>query len=317
MRILVTGATGFVGRAVVARLRAEGHQVIALVHIRSARFAPDVDLVRADILDRSSMRATVAGADAIIHLAADGRNHTAEVDQLRSFRHNVCGTVNLLELLARDGACRSLVFASTSLVYGDGRAEPFTEDAKTGPIGAYAASKLSAEYAINALVRSGRIGATVLRACNISGAVGDIRDEDRSRVVPRMLGVASGALADTRLVLDANTAREFLHVHDFARALSMALRGSRPGCFRRYNVGTGRPLTLAELAGLASEVSGRQIPHVAQRRGAGAGTVLLDSGRIARELGWRPRIVDPRRILADAWAAEQRMSLGHQDRQAG
>jgi UDP-glucose 4-epimerase len=255
--------------------------VVALAHIRPAHFEADIEVRHADLLNPTSLRSAVSDVDAVIHLAGEAHSRDSATDPLRLFRLNMCGTVNLLDSLLIGGRCRYLVFVSTSLVYGQGRTRPLTEKASTRPASPYAASKLSAEQVIDALARAGRIGATVLRACNIAGAVPGIRDEDRTRVVPRIMSAASGLLA---------------------------LSGSRRGPCRIYNAGTGQPVTLAELSALATEITGRQTPFAHRDDAAGPDTIVLDSTRIARELGWRPQRADPRIVLGDAWAAEQELA---------
>jgi UDP-glucose 4-epimerase len=282
--------------------------VVALAHIRPAHFEADIEVRHADLLNPTSLRSAVSDVDAVIHLAGEAHSRDSATDPLRLFRLNMCGTVNLLDSLLIGGRCRYLVFVSTSLVYGQGRTRPLTEKASTRPASPYAASKLSAEQVIDALARAGRIGATVLRACNIAGAVPGIRDEDRTRVVPRIMSAASGELASPELVGNGATAREFLHVGDLAEALLLALSGSRRGPCRIYNAGTGQPVTLAELSALATEITGRQTPFAHRDDAAGPDTIVLDSTRIARELGWRPQRADPRIVLGDAWAAEQELA---------
>src|SRR5256885_8786624 len=120
MRVLVTGATGFVGRAVVRRLLLAGHQPVALVHQRTAPFPESVEIVTGSILDPLRISEAVARVEAVCHLAAITRGRESFADPLRYFRVNVDGTLNMLEALAKmRGPMPGIVFTSTCLVYGE------------------------------------------------------------------------------------------------------------------------------------------------------------------------------------------------------
>src|SRR5688572_4957636 len=104
MRVLVTGASGYVGWAVVHELLASGHQVVAFTHSTARRFPAGVDTRVGDVLSEASLRDAVAGVDAVCHLAALTRVREAAEHPTRAWRVNVGGTINLLDALARTGS---------------------------------------------------------------------------------------------------------------------------------------------------------------------------------------------------------------------
>ncbi len=131
MRVLVTGAAGFVGRAVVDRLLENDHDVVAVVH-RSVEGPPlPARTVVADLLDADQLGAVVKDArpEGVYHLAALTQVRESFREPLRYFAVNVQGTVNLLEALsvADAAAVPRLVFASTASVYGPNARQPITE----------------------------------------------------------------------------------------------------------------------------------------------------------------------------------------------
>src|SRR5262245_12380900 len=158
VRVLVTGANGYLGRATVAALGAAGHEPIALV--RTTYPTCGVAMRTADLLDESALRQALSGVDAVCHLAGLTRARQSFVDPLTYFRVNAGGTVNLLSAMATCGVPR-IVFASTASIYGTPDRQPMTELTPDAPPHPYAASKLAAEYAIRAQASAAGLSAVV------------------------------------------------------------------------------------------------------------------------------------------------------------
>src|SRR6185437_608184 len=171
MLVLVTGATGYVGRAVVPVLREHGHQVRTLNRPHEDLLKPET--IRADV-------------DAVVHLAAKTSVRDSVANPTAVWRTNVMGTLNLLDALPNNGA--RLVFASTGSVYGAPAEQPIAETAPTAPLNPYGAAKLAAEHLIGAQTRTGALGAVTLRLFSAAGRP----DADLSRIIPKVLAVAAG-----------------------------------------------------------------------------------------------------------------------------
>lgn len=306
MRVLVTGATGFLGHAVVAALAARGHEVVALSRTGSRVPEASAACVRGDIRQADTLASAVAGVEAVCHLAALARVRESLTDPLAYWQTNTVGTINLLQALAATStttAPKCLVLASTCLVYETAGAHPIDESAPTAPSNPYGASKLAADQAAAHLAATGVLGAVSLRAFNIAGASGSAVDRDETRLIPKILAVQAGRAAELVVNGDGSAVRDFVHVADMADAVVRALDACTPGTWRAYNVGSGHRTAVRDVIAAAQEVTGRPVP-VRHRPAAPEPPVLLaDSTRIRTELGWQPRRSQIRQILTDAWSA--------------
>ncbi len=308
MRVLVTGAFGFIGTAVGRRLALAGHDVVAVTS-RPLDTAPTplfpCQVVRADLRDEASVRAALANArpDAVCHLAGLGKvresfEHPAEYHAV-----NAGGTRTLLDALTTTAPGRRFVFASSVAVYGVPERQPVTEDAPLLPTSPYGESKVAAEQAVEAAAVGGAIGAACLRIFNAAGAVDGVADTNLSRVIPKALAVAAGQAGRVEVNGDGSAVRDFVHVDDVASAFLLALEnGCRPGTAPAYNVGA-TAASVAEILAVAGEVTGRPIPVIRNPPRDEPRVLISDHARIGAELGWSPARSALREIVADAWDA--------------
>ena len=171
MRIAVTGANGFVGARTCGVLRADGHEVVAVVR-RGATAPGGATVAEAPVLDEALLRAGFRGCDAVVHLAA--RVHVmreSATDPLAAFRKvNVEGTRGAYRAACAVGA-RRFVFLSSVKVHGEGRAEPYVESDEPSPADPYGVSKLEAERMLaSARAAGGSADVVVLRPPLVYGA---------------------------------------------------------------------------------------------------------------------------------------------------
>jgi UDP-glucose 4-epimerase len=313
MRTLVTGAGGFVGRAVVRRLARDGHVVTALLHRApaTAAFPAGVTTAVADLRDRERIRDLAVGGrfEAVAHLAALKNVRDSLDHPLPYFDVNVGGTVSLLQALedARPAGADwvRLVFASSHAVYGatdDDR--PVSEDSAPLPINAYGASKLAAEHAIAHQASTGSLGAVSLRCFNVSGAVDGHGDPDLTRVIPGALAVAAGQAPVFPLNGDGSAVREFVHVADVAEAFRLALQSTRQGEHVALNVGSGVGISVREVLTVVERVTGRTVAVRVLPPKPEPRVVVADVTRVRQSLGWTPTRSAIDTIVGDAWAGQ-------------
>ncbi|CAO5164043.1 UDP-glucose 4-epimerase [Frankia sp. AiPs1] len=309
MRVLVTGASGFIGAVVTDALAVAGHTVTAMVRDPAAApaFAPQVEVVRADLLDPRQLAAAgiARGFDGVCHLAALTRVRESRTAPLRYFQANLTGTANLLTALEagteRTGVAPAFVFGSSCAVYGNMDLTGVPESRRPDPSNPYGASKLAAERLLGHQAGTGLIGAVVLRSFNVAGAVEGHFDADDSRIVPAAIAVASGRRDVFRVNGDGRALREYVHVDDMAAAYLTALQRAAPGRCAIYNVGSGVGVSVIDVLAAVGRVSGRPVrrvhcPPVAEPR-----ALIGDSRRIRAEFGWSSPRSSIERIVADAW----------------
>jgi UDP-glucose 4-epimerase len=311
MRVLVTGAFGFIGTAVGRRLALAGHDVVAVTS-RPLGTVPappfPCRVARADLRDVASVRAALADAspDAVCHLAGLGKVRESFEHPEEYHAVNAGGTKALLDALTATTTGRRFVFASSVTVYGVPERQPVTEDAPLLPTSPYGESKVAAEQSIETAATSGAIGAVCLRIFNASGAVAGVADTDLSRVIPKALAVAAGQAGHVEVNGDGSAVRDFVHVDDVASAFLLALEnGCRPGKAPAYNVGA-TAASVTEILEVTAEVTGRPVPVVRSPPRSEPRVLISDHTKIGDELGWSPARSALREIVADAWAAASR-----------
>ena len=319
VRVLVTGAFGFVGTALVARLTSAGHEIRALTSravadqaaadraLTSRADTPvsEAEVVYGDVRDFETMRRVVRGVDGVCHLAALVRVREAH-ERARDYwavNHGGAATVAraALEEAARTGHAMRFVLASTGAVYGRPELQPIPEDLPFQNTNDYGETKRAAEREVLDVPGDGLFGAVVLRLFNVAGAVrGQIGDPET--VIPKTLAVARGDLPALQINGDGTAVRDFVHVYDAARAFELALRHADPGRRAVFNVGATGARVL-DVVRTVQDVTGRQVPVEHRPSRGEAARLLADTSRIRAELGWLPQHSDLRTMIADAWAA--------------
>jgi nucleoside-diphosphate-sugar epimerase len=263
MTVIVTGATGHIGRYVVDRLARDGHDVVAASRSGAVPLppfgsgaAPPVRTLALDISHDGAVDAlarVLARPAVIIHLGAWHPPATAAstaADRRALIEVNVLGTQRVLDAARLSGTVDALVYASSFEVYGPPtRPGPVSEDDPTWPATDYGATKLSGEDHLFAFAAETGVRALALRLPAVYGP-----GERVARALPNFLrGVAAG---ERPLVHgDGSDRRDLIHARDAALAIARALEPQAGGT-GRYNVSDGVPHTIAELAEAALRVAG-------------------------------------------------------------
>ncbi|MBM3550886.1 MAG: SDR family NAD(P)-dependent oxidoreductase [Alphaproteobacteria bacterium] len=248
--VLVTGASGFIGGAVVKRLRAKGAAVRVLVRQSSPRdnVPADCEVLIGDVTDRESVRRAMAGVSALFHLAADYRLWAPDPDPL--MRVNVSGTEIVMREALRAGVAR--VVHTSSVATLDPDSAPCTESDRLTPeraVGAYKLSKILSERLVERMVADEGLPAVIVCPSAPLGA-GDVRPTPTGRIVCEAMRGGMPAYVDTGL--------NIVHVEDVADGHIAAMEVGEIG--ERYILG-GENLTLRDLLIEIARVTGRPPPR--------------------------------------------------------
>lgn len=269
MRVVVTGGAGFIGGNLCRALVESGHEVVAFDDLSSGRRANlagvTLDLVEASLLDRDVLSDAVAGADAVVHLAARGSVPRSLLHPVETHAVNATGTVNVLEA-ARQAGVRHVIFSSSSSVYGANEVLPKHEDLAIAPVSPYAASKAAAETAAVAYQHSFGLPVLVFRFFNVFGPL-QAAGHDYAAVIPRFLAAALSA-RPAEIHGDGLQSRDFTYVGTVVRVIIDALaRGVTS--LAPVNLAFGSRVDLLGVLDIMEELLGRTIDrqHVDPRPG--------------------------------------------------
>jgi len=301
MTALVTGGAGFIGSNLVRALLEGGSDVIVLDDFSTGRSenlpsSPRLTVVDADLVDYDGLESLVGRCDVVFHEAAQVGTIPSILDPAADARINVLGTVRLLAA-CRGSSVERIVIASSAAPFGEAQAERIDESHPQRPESFYALSKLAAEwYAVMAASLLG-LPTVCLRYFNVYGV--PLTRSEYAGVISIFL---ERLRRDEPLVVygDGEQQRDFVYVKDVVAANLLAARNGTPGA--TYNIGTGSPTTVLELANAMSDLAGR--PPNIELRPARAGEIrrsVADIGGARAALGFEPRH-DLRSGLADMWA---------------
>jgi UDP-glucose 4-epimerase len=281
-RVLVTGASGYIGQHLVRRLSALGLQVRGLARHSSPALA-DIEWVQGDVTNPAQVRPAMQDCDAVVHLACVPLKFCQD-DPVAAFQINGVGTLNVLQI-AFEQTNVDVVYTSTAQVYGPGDHLPLAEDHPVNPNSPYAAGKLWGEIACQTYARRYGVPVTILRIFNVYGpaAAGHERPTVETIFIRKVLEGQPPLIKG-----HPETGRDFIHIDDVIRCLILALLGPKQG--EVINVGTGVLTTLSDLARTIIELSGASMEPIVQIEPEQPVQLCADTTRANQILGFQPRI---------------------------
>lgn len=258
-RVLVTGAGGFIGSHLTEYLVAAGAKTRALVHYRGngshgwldrSAVAGEIEVIAGDVADRGSIEAAMRNVDVVFHLAAlIGIPYSYEAPE-SYVRTNIQGTLNVLQQARANGGVR-VVHTSTSEAYGTALYVPINEEHPLRGQSPYSATKIGADKLAESFHLSFELPVVTVRPFNTYGP----RQSARA-VIPTII---TQCLSGRPVKLgNLHPTRDLNYVGDIVRGFALAAT-SRAAVGRTINLGTGREISIADLATLIGRLSGREI----------------------------------------------------------
>ena len=286
MKLLVTGAAGFIGSTYV-RLVGDEHEVVVLDKLtyagRRENLPEGTELVVGAIEDRSLVSEVMAGCDAVVNFAAESHVDRSIADQEAFARTHVIGTGVLLDAVRELGVPRYLQ-VSTDEVYGSIAEGSFSEQSPLDPSSPYSATKAAGDLLVSAHAHTHGVEAVICRGSNNYGP-----RQYPEKLIPLMI---LNAIHGDELPVygDGRQVRNWLFVEDFCRAIHTVLEQGRPG--QAYNAGGPDEMENIDVIRRVLSLTGADeslIAHVTDRPGHDR-RYSLASDKLRDELGWQPQV---------------------------
>lgn len=298
MKVLVTGAAGFIGYHLVQRLLGRGDEVVGIdnlcdyypVVLKEARLAQvqgdRFRFIRMDLADREALPALFAAErfDAVVNLAAQAGVRYSVENPWAYVDSNLVGFVNVLEC-CRHYPVRHLVYASSSSVYGGNEKTPFSEEDRVDdPVSLYAATKKSCELMAACYSRLYGIRATGLRFFTVYGPWG------RPDMSPMLFASAILAGRPIKVFNHGDMRRDFTYIDDIVEGVVRVL-DRVPASHEIYNIGCGSPVRLMDFIAELERALGREAQKEWLPMQPGdVYQTYADTAKLERDLGYKPGV---------------------------
>jgi UDP-glucose 4-epimerase len=320
--ILVTGGAGYIGSHTVQQLLARGESVVVLDNLSTGfrQSVQGVQLVAGDVGDAALVGNLLQqhGIRTVIHFAAQTIVPESVADPLKYYGNNTCQTRNLLAACAAHGV-RNFVFSSTAAVYGIPASGVTAEDSPLAPINPYGTSKLMSEWMLRDLAAASALRFVALRYFNVAGSDPQGRIGQSTRQATLLVKVACEVCVGRRDAVsifgtdypthDGTGVRDYIHVVDLADAHLLAvdyLRGG--GTSETLNCGYGHGYSVREVLDSVQRIGGTPLRVIEGPRRAGdPPSLVAESLRIRKVLGWTPQLDDLDGIVASSLNWERKL----------
>ncbi|WP_020475201.1 GDP-mannose 4,6-dehydratase [Zavarzinella formosa] len=310
MRCLITGATGFVGGHLAARLREAGHEVIGLARetrpvARRASLGESVPLHAIDLRDTAGLSTIIQQIQPgwIFHLAGYANTGKSFREPKAAWDGNLTATQSLYEAMTVVGCSARVLYVSTGLVYGDSTPDfPFcTENQPLRPASPYAASKAAADLLSYQATRHPGLDVVIVRPFNHIGP-GQATDYAASNFARQLAAIEAGQHLPTILTGGLDSQRDFTDVRDMVRAYVLLMEKGATG--EAYNAGSGGTFVMRDILERLRRMTTASVQVNEQtdpNRKNDTAISRVDNGKLTRVTGWQPAI-DINQTLVDLLA---------------
>lgn len=322
-KILVVGGAGYIGSHMVKLLLAEGEEVVVFDDLSSGhRDAVSGVVFIHGNLNNGSLLDQVLGNgqfDTVMHFASFIQVGESVSQPSIYYQNNVASTINLLNSMSRHRV-NNFIFSSTAAIFGNPQYIPIDEQHPIAPLNPYGRSKWVIEQILQDYERAYGLKHVSLRYFNAAGADPDgalgERHTPETHLIPLALRAAMGRLpfielyGDDYPTPDGTCVRDYVHVTDLCMAHLLAIRHLRAGSGSdTFNLGNGSGYSVREVLDVIKSITNSDFCiKLSERRDGDPATLVADSARAKRILGWTPQFSDIFQIVTHAYAWERSLS---------
>jgi GDP-mannose 4,6-dehydratase len=293
-KVLITGASGFIGSHTVESALDRGYSVRVFLRYNSTGYVgnlrflgkklKEIEIFWGDIRDYTSVLRAVKGVDYVIHLAAQISVPYSFQNPIDFAMNNVVGTTNILKASVECGISK-FVYTSTSEIFG-GSDEPLNEDSLRIPKSPYSASKVGADAMVKSFFYTYDLNTLILRPFNTFGPRQSIR-----ALIPWI--IYQGLRSEKVKLGNLEPKRDFTYVKDTVEGILLALEKETEGG-DEINLGTGRSFSVMEVVEVVSKVLGKNLKveveeKLKRPKKAEVFNLIADNSKAKRVLGWEPK----------------------------
>lgn len=317
MRVLVIGGAGYIGSHVVKALLKAGHTADVFDNFSSGlkeNLFKESLVIEGDILDYPFLQKSMAGYDAVIHLAAFKAVGESMVYPEKYSLNNITGSLNILNAMTYNNI-KNIVFSSSAAIFGDVSYLPIDEDHPKNPTSYYGFTKLKIEEFMDWYRDLKGLQFASLRYFNACGydIDGEITGLERNpaNLLPIIMEVAVGKRAKLEIfgddypTTDGTCIRDYIHVSDLAEAHVKALEYINTNSTSvKLNLGTGKGLSVLEIYNATKAITGREIAMKLAPRRAGDSDNLVAGCSLANKLlNWQAKYSDVNTLIKTTYDA--------------
>jgi len=313
MRLLVTGGAGFLGAHFVNQAQKQGYEVIVVDNYsqgtQNVLINDNVQYYNLDIRDKELLKLfDRIKPDMVHHFAAIANVAPSFKDPAYYYDVNIAGSLNVLDCMRKVG-CNKIVFMSTAAVYAP-TTELIAEEAEKFYGNPYGHSKLVVEQVLKDYHRAYEINSISFRPFCATGVdenleVGCYHDPE-TQLVPNVVKVLAGkqevfqAFGNDHPTPDGTAIRDYVHANDIAEAHLLALPKLEQPICEVYNLGMNKGYSIMEIIKKAEELTGKKLNYIFKPKREGDPSSLVgDSSKAERELGWKPKRTIEDIIMSD------------------
>lgn len=296
---LVTGGAGFIGSHLVDLLMEHGLNVTVIDNLSAGKLEniskwlknPRFKFIMGDLLNLSDVKKAIKDCDIVFHLAANPDVRRGFINTKIDYEQNILATYTLLEAMKESERCKSIVFTSSSTVYGEAGKMPTPEDyGPLKPISLYGASKLACEALISGYSHLFEFKSVICRLANIIGS------RSRHGIIYDFINKLRDNPKILKVLGDGTQRKSYLHVKDCVKALLIAHEKSGKHV-EIYNIGSDDAVNVATIARIIIEEMNLKDTEIQYTGGVNGGRgwrgdvkeMLLDTTKIKR-LGWKSEL---------------------------